>query len=103
MQRSRPSQCGKTRNSLTQFFPSNQLETGTGILNRSPFCFFPWGCSLFQVGHTQFEFPATYGEEMQKGPCCRQDSNPRPSGYEPDMLPQDQQGFDDFNNEKLWI
>ena len=43
---------------------------------------------MFQVGHSQFEFPATFGEEMQKGLCCRQNSNPRPSGYKPDMLPQ---------------
>ena len=85
------------------FFPSltSNSRDRDRYLEQMPFWFLPWGCSLFQVGHTQFEFPASFGRKMQKALCCYQDSNPRPSGCEPCMLPQDQRGFDSKDDQKL--
>ena len=39
---------------------SGTTRDGDRYLEQTPFCFLPWGCPLFQVGHSQFEFPATY-------------------------------------------
>ena len=37
------------------------------FLEQTPFWILPWGCPLFQVRHTQFEFPAIFGWKLQKG------------------------------------
>ena len=73
------------------------VRDGDRFLEQPPFCFLPWGCSLFQIRHTHFEFPATFDGKMQKylfwtGGC--QNSNPGPPVCQPGMLPQDQRGFD---------
>ena len=44
------------------------FRDGDRYLEQTPFCFLPWGCPLFQIRHTHFEFPATFGGKMQKCP-----------------------------------
>ena len=62
------------------------------FLEQTPFWILPWGCPLFQVRHTQFEFPAIFMWKLQKGLyCCLPGSNPGPSSCEASMLPQDHQ------------
>ena len=62
------------------------------FLEQTPFWILPWGCPLFQVRHTQFEFPAIFGWKLQKGLfSCLLGSNPGPSSCEASMLPQDHQ------------
>ena len=36
------------------------------FLEQTPFWILPWGCPLFQVRHTQFEFPAIFMWKLQK-------------------------------------
>ena len=51
-----------------ELFPWFWVKTRDGdrYLEQTPFCFLPWGCPLFQIRHTHFEFPATFGGKMQK-------------------------------------
>ena len=75
---------------------SKGTRDGDRFLEQTPFCFLPWGCSLFQIRHTHFEFPATFDGKMQK--CLfwtgsRQNLNPGPPVCQLGMLPQDQRGF----------
>ena len=41
---------------------------GDRYLEQTPFCFLPWGCPLFQIRHTHFEFPATYSYKLDLFP-----------------------------------
>ena len=50
----------------SNIFTEDITRDGDRFLEQTPFWFLPWGCPLFQVRHTHFEFPATFGGKMQK-------------------------------------